>query len=283
MRDFEWVGRYWVLGAAPASILAETLFQTSLGFAVSPLPALASAVLLVADLFMSPTAAAPATLAPVTAKALTRRPLKSRQARWIRALASWLAQHRVHPNIISVASVVAAALAATCLLAVHATPRAIQVVLMMAAIGFILLRLLANVVDGLVAVEGGLKSPTGDLYNEVPDRLSDVVLLAGAGYAIPGLGWAVALGWAAALLAIVTAYVRLLGGALGLSQNFSGPMAKAHRMATLCVGCAGSIVEVLVIGFKGWSLAGALVVIAVGSIVTAIRRLATIRRDLMAR
>ena len=40
--------------------------------------------------------------------------------------------------------------------------------------------LLANLLDGLVAVEGGRRSPTGELFNEVPDRVSDVLVLAGA-------------------------------------------------------------------------------------------------------
>lgn len=214
---------------------------------------------------------------------LSRRPVKSRQARWIRALAAWLARHRVPPNVISAASVVAALAATTCMLAIQGSPRVWQLIFLLAAIGFILLRLLANVTDGLVAVEGGLKSPTGDLFNEVPDRLSDVVILAGAGYAIAGVAWAVSLGWAAALLAVLTAYIRLLGGALGLVQDYSGPMAKAHRMAVLCAGCVASGIEVVVTGFKGWSLAGALVVIAVGSLVTAVRRLASIRRQLVVR
>ena len=217
------------------------------------------------------------------ARSLSRRPVKSRQARWIRAFAAWLARHRLPPNVISAASVVAAVAATMCMFAVHAAPPLWQFILLLAAIGFILLRLLANVTDGLVAVEGGLKSPTGDLFNEVPDRLSDVVIIVGAGYAIPGVGWAVSLGWVAALLAVLTAYVRLLGGALGFVQDYSGPMAKAHRMAVLCAGCAVSGIEIMVMGFKGWSLAGALVVVAVGSLFTALRRLASIRRQLIAR
>ena len=39
------------------------------------------------------------------------------------------------------------------------------------------LRLLCNMMDGLVAVEGGLKSKAGDLFNEAPDRIEDVILL----------------------------------------------------------------------------------------------------------
>lgn len=211
-----------------------------------------------------------------------RRPVKSREARWIRGLAGWLARRRVPPNLISVASGAAAVATAGCLIALRTTSAPLQVVLLLLAAGFILLRLLANVVDGLVAVEGGLKSPTGDLFNEVPDRLSDIVIIAGAGYAIPGVAWAVTLGWVAAVLALLTAYVRALGGTLGLPQDFSGPMAKAHRMAVMVAGCVLSVVEVAVVGYHGWALALALVVIAAGSLITLGRRLMGIANGLRA-
>ena len=45
------------------------------------------------------------------------------------------------------------------------------------------------------------------------------------------------LGWMAALAAACTAYVRVLGGSLGLVQSFRGPMAKQHRMALMTGAC----------------------------------------------
>ena len=33
---------------------------------------------------------------------------------------------------------------------------------------------LANMLDGLLAVEGGQQTKTGELYNEIPDRIADV-------------------------------------------------------------------------------------------------------------
>ncbi len=50
-----------------------------------------------------------------------------------------------------------------------------------AALG-IQLRLVCNLIDGMVAIEGGMKSPVGGLYNEVPDRIADPLLLIAAGY-----------------------------------------------------------------------------------------------------
>ena len=53
------------------------------------------------------------------------------------------------------------------------------------------------------------------------------------------------LGWAAALLAALTAYVRVFGGALGLTQDFSGIMAKQRRMAALTVGLVAQAIAAL--------------------------------------
>jgi phosphatidylglycerophosphate synthase len=68
------------------------------------------------------------------------------------------------------------------------------------------LRLLCNLLDGLVAIEGGRGSATGELFNELPDRVSDVLALVAAGYAVTWVAWAPELGWAAALAAVLTAY-----------------------------------------------------------------------------
>ncbi|MCU1407306.1 MAG: hypothetical protein JWQ43_3609, partial [Glaciihabitans sp.] len=54
------------------------------------------------------------------------------------------------------------------------------------AAAFVQLRLIANLLDGMVAVEGRKGGPTGDLWNEAPDRVSDVAIFIGAGYALGG-------------------------------------------------------------------------------------------------
>ncbi len=52
----------------------------------------------------------------------------------------------------------------------------------LAAVG-IQLRLVCNLMDGMLAVEGGLKTANGDLFNEFPDRIADVAILAALGQA----------------------------------------------------------------------------------------------------
>ena len=144
------------------------------------------------------------------------------------------------------------------------------------------LRLLCNMLDGLLAVEGGFKSKLGDLYNEVPDRIADVAILVGAGYAVAAMPFGEILGWSAALLAVLTAYVRLLAGSLGATQLFIGPMAKQHRMFVVTLGCLVGAVEFSRFG-TARSLWLALVVVVAGSIVTFARRLARLAGELRAR
>jgi phosphatidylglycerophosphate synthase len=212
----------------------------------------------------------------------SRRPLKSRQRGWAKALAGMLAQAGVSPNAISLASIGFAALAALSLLATSATGALLQPVLWLIAALGIQLRLLCNLLDGMVAVEGGRGSKSGEVFNDAPDRLADIVILVAAGYALPWPTWGGALGWVAAMLAVLTAYVRVLGRALSLPQDFCGPMAKQHRMAVLTVACLGAIVEDLLLGNHGWVLGAGLVVMAVGSALTIGRRLVRLVRALEA-
>jgi phosphatidylglycerophosphate synthase len=197
-------------------------------------------------------------------------------------LAGWLVHRGVSPNTVSALSVVMAVGTAASLIAVPHVADAAKVALLVAAAALIQLRLLANLMDGMVAIEGGRRTATGDLYNEIPDRLADVLVIVGAGYAVTWVAWGDALGWAAATAAVLTAYVRVLGGSLGVTQRFVGPMAKPHRMAVLTVACLGSAVEVS-FGFSGKVLTIALCVIAAGSLVTFVRRTLLIAEELRAR
>lgn len=213
---------------------------------------------------------------------MNRRQLATRGRAWAQGLARGLARAGIKPNQISVASIVVAIGGAFAFCAAHdRSGGAAAGFLVLGAIG-IQLRLLCNMLDGLLAIEGGLKSKTGDLYNEVPDRVADIVLLIGAGYAFQDYAWGVTFGWTAAMLAVLTAYVRLLGGSLGLEQDFSGPMAKQHRMFTLTVGALAAAVEVVVRGTTS-ALAVALALIIVLSGVTFFRRLVRIAQALDAR
>ncbi len=122
-----------------------------------------------------------------------RRPLKSRSSAWAGGLARALLKAGFTPNPVSVLSVAGAALAGSATVwAGHSGHP--WVFWLLAALG-IQFRLVCNLMDGMLAVEGGLKSATGDLFNEIPDRFADALILVPLGYAA-GTPWTIALGWA---------------------------------------------------------------------------------------
>jgi phosphatidylglycerophosphate synthase len=210
-----------------------------------------------------------------------RRPLTTRDAGWAKALASRLARARVRPNAISVASILVAIVGGAAFLCLPRAAGGERIACLAVAAACIQLRLLCNMLDGMVAVEGGLRSKTGEVYNELPDRFADLALLVPAGCAVGGT-WGPTLGWACGALALLTAYVRALGVTAGAKSDFSGPMAKPHRMAALTAGCLLSIVE---LGFdlRPRALEITLIVIAAGAVVTVVRRTAHVLAELESR
>jgi phosphatidylglycerophosphate synthase len=132
---------------------------------------------------------------------MDRRPLKTRERTWAKALARTLVRWRVRPNTISLWSIAFAAAAGAALLASRNADRELRLVLLIAAAFCIQLRLLCNMLDGMVAVEGKMASKVGDIFNDFPDRLADLVILVPAGEAIVRFAFAPTLGWCAAVFA----------------------------------------------------------------------------------
>ena len=211
-----------------------------------------------------------------------RREIKTRDTKWAQALASFVAtKTNITPNAISVMSVFCGLLAfvAYCGYMVPQMPQKFYFLLPIVAIIGIQSRLLCNLIDGMVAVEGGKKSAVGGIYNEFPDRLSDTLIIVGAGVA--GASWiSLTLGLLAALFAIFTAYTRVLGGAIGTDQYFTGPMAKQHRMAFLTVINVICIGAIWIPDINLYAYPAALVIITLGCVVTIYRRVALIAKEL---
>ena len=198
-----------------------------------------------------------------------RRPIKTRSAGWAKRITDILVKRDISPNQISVASI---AFALVGVVALNIDSGVVGSIC--CAIG-IQLRLLCNLFDGMVAIEGGKKSDIGSLYNEFPDRIADSLLIVGLGYAIGQSD----LGWFAALAAALTAYVRVFGGSIGLKQTFIGPMAKQHRMAVMTAGLLLNAIEASVYGTH-YVLLIALAVIAIGSVATCVTRTLAIAKQL---
>lgn len=206
---------------------------------------------------------------------VTRRPLTSRDTAWAKAIAGVLARWRVRPNTISVFSVFCAAMGGAALLTAGAQSPGVRAGLFVLAIIGIQARLLCNLFDGMVAVEGGMKTTAGELYNELPDRIADAIIFICAGYGVSGCPYAAILGWGGALLAVLTAYVRALGASMGAGQQFCGPMAKPHRMALMTAACVLGAVEGFITPTQR-VIPIALVIVILGTIITIGRRLGRI-------
>lgn len=217
-----------------------------------------------------------------------RRPLKSRGSAWAGFLATKAVASGITPNAISVLSVFFAACSMVCFLIVPDMKSAVTIVLAwLGAAAGIQLRLVCNLLDGMVAVEGGKRSPVGGLYNEVPDRVADVLILVGAGYATsvePGvvkLFGVLPLGWSCAVAAVWAAYVRSIGAELTGKHFFIGPMAKQHRMAMLTSGCLMCLVASFVKGGDPHIvMTVVLSIILFGTLLTCWRRLRLISAEL---
>ena len=196
-----------------------------------------------------------------------RRPLASRDTSWARRLVRRLAATGMTPNQISAASIGAAAFAGLALAGVAWSDGALRLALLFVGGVLVQVRLLCNLFDGMLAVEAGRASPTGAFWNEVPDRPSDMLILVGAGIGADA-AW---LGWAAAALAILVAYLRAFGQSLGQDADYRGPMAKQHRMAAITIACAAGILLSPWLA-AGWCLYTALWIVVLGSVWTGLRR-----------
>lgn len=200
----------------------------------------------------------------------SRRPLASRNTAWAQALARRLAAAGATPNAISAAGLAAAVLSGAAFWAAGAADGGAgrSALLLLGAL-LVQIRLLCNLLDGMVAIEGGRKSPLGALWNEAPDRAADIAILAGLGLA----AGAPALGWAAAAMAVVVAYARTLGTSLGQREDFGGPLAKPQRMALVTGAAVLAAAAPLWGGGGPGLLALALWVVVAGAALTAALRL----------
>ena len=191
-----------------------------------------------------------------------RRPLASRDAGWARRAAGWLTARGVAPDRISQASVGCAALALGLLWLARDGGWGAALAFVLAGVA-VQGRLICNLLDGMVAVEGGRGGPRGAFWNEAPDRAADALILWGAGLACG----APALGLGCAVAALGTAYLRALGAALGHGEDFGGPLAKPQRMAAVTALCALSAVEAVLWGTRAAMEVGLWAVLA-GTLLT---------------
>lgn len=143
----------------------------------------------------------------------------------------------IHPDLVSYASIVAAAAAGACFWQSARWPY-----LLLGGIAGCFLRLWFNMLDGMVALASKQASRRGELLNDLPDRVSDVLIFVGVAHS--GLCHPLS-GYWTAIFALLVAYVGMFGQALGVQREFSGWMSKPWRMVTL--SAAAVVVFVLLL------------------------------------
>jgi len=137
-------------------------------------------------------------------------------------------QFGIHPDVISYASILVSAVAAVCFWRASSWPE-----LLIIGPAFCYARLWLNMLDGMVALAAQKASSRGEILNDLPDRISDVLIFVGVahgGLCLPYFGY-----WVA-IFALFTAYVGTLGQAVGVQREYSGIMSKPWRMVALHVG-----------------------------------------------
>ncbi len=201
-----------------------------------------------------------------------RRPIAALFRRTADRSVAFCVRHGVHPDAISIASVVVAAAGAACFALAGDRPG-----LLLPATGLIYLRLWLNMLDGMVALAAGKATRWGEVMNDLPDRVSDVLLFTGV--ALSGLA-APAHAYGAAIAAVLIAYVGVLGQAVGGARGFAGPMSKPWRMVVLHAGAWITLYDLrdgtpeCLIGQAGMTwLDAACCIIVTGGIWTIARRL----------
>jgi phosphatidylglycerophosphate synthase len=158
----------------------------------------------------------------------SRRPIASIFRRTADAARQFCVQNGISADTISYLSIVASFLAAICFW-LSGENRWLLIIAPL----FCYLRLWFNMLDGMVAVAANKASRRGEILNDLPDRISDVVIFIGVAHS----GWMEPLwGYWAAIFAVLTAYVGLFGQALGGQRQFGGIMSKPWRMVALSIG-----------------------------------------------
>ena len=134
-----------------------------------------------------------------------------------------------------------------------------------------MIRLVLNLLDGALARWTGRTHPRGELFNEVGDRLADVLFLAPVGF-LPGADQPTVL--VGVVVALLASYVGVATRAAGGRRIYRGILSKPGRMILL----GAFAIAALVVGPSAWGPFGP--VLLAGATATLVERLVVAMREL---
>lgn len=153
----------------------------------------------------------------------------------------------IHPDVFSYGSIVAAGIAGVLFWQSARHPK-----YLILGVAFAMLRLWLNMFDGMVAIAAGKSSKRGELVNDLPDRISDVIIFIGMAHS----HWCHRLpGYWVAIMALLVAYVGLSGQAVGVQREYSGIMSKPWRIVLMSIAAIATSIQVHLdqpYWFGGW-------------------------------
>jgi len=133
----------------------------------------------------------------------------------------------VNPDLVSYLAVVVAFFTGVCFYFAGDQP-----FLLIGAIVLIFLRMILNTLDGVMAIEINKSGPEGEIVNALPDRYSDIFVMLGIAFS-PYCN--VYLGAIASISVLLVSYTGMMGKAIGVSWQHSGPLGKVERLILIMI------------------------------------------------
>ncbi|MBN2111287.1 MAG: CDP-alcohol phosphatidyltransferase family protein [Methanosarcinaceae archaeon] len=196
------------------------------------------------------------------------RPLASK---FLEPVARKTADAGISPNAISMLSLVFAILSGMMYYYSGTDPLIVLIAGLLVALNSFL-----DAIDGLMARYLGIASPRGDFLDHVIDRYSDVFIICGiffGGYVYWQIGVVAIVG------VLLTSYLGTQAQALRLGRYYGGVIGRADRLVLIMLASLVYFVypfKIYGLSSLGWMI----LVIAIGSHITALQRIAHIWRQL---
>jgi CDP-diacylglycerol---glycerol-3-phosphate 3-phosphatidyltransferase len=136
----------------------------------------------------------------------------------LRPIVQWLAQRRVTANQVTIVATLLSIACGGSIVWQHS--------LLILVPPLLLLRMMLNAIDGMLAREHQMKTPLGAILNELGDVISDAALYLPFGLLLGVNGYLVTI---LVVVAIISELAGVLGLTVGGQRQYDGPMGKSDR------------------------------------------------------